>query len=619
MRFEELAYAVNGLPVTVRLSARLTIVSVDGAGEPEAWIARVLGVLEGLRCGDGASVVTVDRAGRPVRLERDDQGAATLTDLATGAELPYAAGHLSLDGRFDWFASVGLSSKKARDLMVVDGAAFTGDNAFDVAADEAELNEARERLAQVEGQRRAAITSEGQIEDLLRRIADLDEQLRQEAQAQVLRRQADATEAIQRLESELAAAQGVVPPERDDAEAVLAAVQAVEEWRRAAGIVADTWRAFGRRPRMDREAQDRALGLPAEIPTDLETLVAKCRAQAELRDELVARLYEADADTEEVLRRELVEDVEPAYVDALAGLAGACRPFGVIIDAARIEAAGIDAAGAEAIGTQAVAEVTAQAAEATQARLQQALEDAESECQAAQERVELGLAGAGVRSGGTNDLAARVDMLMARAGDAMALLAPTITRPLTEVEADLARARAELAACSPPDWDEAEPDVDHLTVDADHDSNALVAERTRLLEELECAERDLPDVDVLAEQHADLERRVASLEESVSAGCRPAFSDAEKILAGRAARARRVGRSREPFPLMVNDALAAFPADDKSALLDVLTRLGETTQIIYLTDDPDTLAWASGRDGTDEVTVSRPDAVSPVAEARTSA
>ena len=78
MRFEELAYTVDGLPVTVRFHARLTVVSGQGAGERAAWVARVLGVLEGMRPGDGASLVFVDGGGRRIRLERDDQNAATL-------------------------------------------------------------------------------------------------------------------------------------------------------------------------------------------------------------------------------------------------------------------------------------------------------------------------------------------------------------------------------------------------------------------------------------------------------------------------------------------------------------------------------------------------------------
>lgn len=332
MRFEELAYAENGRPVMVEFHPRLTVVGGLDARERAAWVARLLGILEGVRSGDGASVVTVDRRGRRIRLERDDRGAARLTNLATGAELPYPAGHLSLDGRFDWFASVGLGSGPARDLILVESTPF-GDGGWD---------------------------------------------------------------------------------EDDD----------------AGGIDAE----------LNAE-------LNAELKAELEGLVGACRAAAERRDALVDRLDDHDGGDGEATRRMLVEEVEPAYVDALAALADACRPFGVIINAARLEAAGIHAAGIESVGLEAAAEVAA-------------------------------------------EMAARAE------------------------EANRARRLGIVAA-------------------------------------------------------------------------------AEKILVERAARARRTGRAGERFPLVVNNALAAFGDGDKRLLLDALARLGEKTQIVYLTDDPDTLAWAS--------------------------
>jgi hypothetical protein len=512
MRLEALAYAENGQPVTVQFHPRLTVVGVAGAPARAEWIARVLGVLEGLRCGDGAGVVLVDNAGRPIRLQRDDQGAATLTNLATGADLPYAAGHLSLDGRFDWFASVGLTSRKAIGLMMVDAAAFTGGDEFDIADVEAQLHDAREQRAGVDSRRQASIAGEHHREELRRRIADLDEQIRRGAR---------------------------------EPDAMLAAVRAAEEWSVAAGTVADTWGAFGRRPRLDREVQARALARPAEVPPDLETRAKTCRTAAERRDDLVARLRAGDAGAEEALRRELVDEVEPAYVDALAELAAACGPFGVVIDAARIGTAGIEASGIETLGTQVVAEVRAQAAEAGLARLQQALEDAESECHAAQQRVEACLAKAGFPSRGTGDLAARVEAAKAR--------------------------------------------------------GALMEEQARLHQDLRLAEQDLAEATPPADEHAGLERRIAALEESLRTGCLPPCAEVKKVLLGRATQARRAGRAREPFPLLVNDVLAAFPASDKTALLDGLVRLGEKTQIVYLTDDSATLTWASGRVGTGDL------------------
>jgi uncharacterized protein YhaN len=64
---------------------------------------------------------------------------------------------------------------------------------------------------------------------------------------------------------------------------------------------------------------------------------------------------------------------------------------------------------------------------------------------------------------------------------------------------------------------------------------------------------------------------------------------------------------------VVNDALAPFGPNDKRRLLDVVAHLSETTQVVYLTDDPDTLAWASGRVASDEITLWRHDGVATVA------
>jgi hypothetical protein len=547
MRFEELAYTVDGLSITVPFHAGLTVVNLPGGEKRAAWVARLLGVLEGIRPGDGASVVCLDHAGRRIRLERDDQGGATLTDLATGAELPYSAGHLRLDGRLDWFASIGITSRAASDLIVVDHEAFTGDEEYDSHEVEAELKDARKLVTRVEGQRRAAMARSRRRDDLRRDISELDERIR-------------------------------ALLERAEAEAVLAAVGAADEWRRAVDTVDDARRLFGPRVRLDGDSLTRALARPTEVASGFESLAAACRAAAERRDELVARLgplRDAELDSKCEILRELIDDVEPAYVDALVALASACRPFGVSIDASRIETAGLAADGIVTIGIEALAEVAARAAEATDARLQQALDDAELQRRAAQEQLQRHLASFGLPADGTDDFLAGAEAVTGRAAGAASVLAtPLDSRPLAQVE----------------------------------------AERSRLIQELRRIERGLPDVAQLAERHSGLERRVAVLEASFRAG-RPVVTiqEAEIVLLRRAAHTRRVGRHREPLPLVMNDALAALVPSDKWALLDVVVRLGETTQVVYLTDDVDTLAWASGQAGTCEIIEQRPDGFATVA------
>ena len=587
----------------------LTIVPAP-EDERAAWMARLLGVLEGTRAGDNTSAIYVDRRGRRLGLDRDDQGGATLTELATGAELPYSARHLSLDGRFDWFASNGLTSRAASDLIVVAAGAFTADKRYDPEELEAKLKAARARLARVEKQHQSALTRSRRRDDLCRRIAELDEQRAREEAALARRRHADAAAAVQRLETELALSQGLVPPDRTEADAVLAAAGAADDWWRTMGAVSDAQRAFGSRARLDRDALTLASARPVHGADELEPLAKACLAMAERRDELVARLdagVAAEVDeTAAELRRELIEAVEPAYVDTLAALAAACRPFGVTVDAARIETAGIGAPGMEALGAEVLAEVAAQVAGAEVARVQQALEDAEADCRAARERLAHQLSVLGLPTGGTPDLAAGAEAMAARAADAAALLAtPLVCRPLQVVEPDLEAARAVLTDC-PPLPSPADGDTPAVAATSGDDppipdARRLMAERTRLAQALQRVERNLSDIAPLTEKLSVVEHEVAALEASLSAGRRlMSASEAEIVLLRRATEAGRNDRRREPLPLVVDDAIAPFGASDKRRLLDAIARLSETTQIVYLTDDPETLAWTSGRDASDE-------------------
>ena len=531
MRFEELAYAGDGFPAAVRFHARLTVVCLPEE-ERADWTARLFGVLEGTRAGDSTSVIYVDRRGRRIGLDRDDQGGATLTELATGAEVPYSAGHLSLDGRFDWFAANNLTFRAAADLILVGSEAFTGKQMYDRRAIEVQLDEARKRLARAESRLKSATTRSVRRDELRDRIAALDEQ--------IARAQTDA------------------PDRAGDAEAVRAAAAVAEAWWRAVGAADEARRTFGSRPRLDDDQLGRALAQPADILEEIESLAKACRAMAERRDELVGRLdVDAPEDDERAgeTRRELIDKVEPAFVDALAVLAAACRPFEVTIDAARIEAAGIDAAGIETLTGDVLTEVAARAAGARDARLQQALQDAEAECRAAREQLARHLAGLGFSIEGTDDLAAGAEAVVARASGAE------------------------------------EPPV--------VDTRRLIAERSKLAQALQRVERNLPDVDELTENLAVLEEDVAALESSLNAGrSLVSVQEAEMILVRRAAEAGRNDRRREPLPLVVDDALAPFGTSDKRRLLDAVARCSDTTQVVYLTDDPATLSWASAQAAT---------------------
>ena len=454
MRFEELAYTVDGLEAMVRFHDRLTVVGIP-ADERSGWITRLLGVLEGTRAGDSTSTVYADDAGIRIRLDRDDQGGATLTDVESGAELPYSARHLSLDGRFDWFASIGITSRTAEADMVLGPDVFIDDEAYDPGDVEEMLTEARRELDRVARKRRSAESRSRRRDALRQGLADLEVQIRQDEPTQS---GGSAAEACRKL------------AERRDT--LVAALD-----KAASGTAAS-----------DAYASD------ASDPD----------AYAYASDAYDPDASDPDASDPDEILRELTDAVEPAFVDALAALADACRLLGVTVDAARIAAAGITADGIERLTTEVMGEL------------------------------------------------------------------PAV-----------------------------------LTT---------MAERSRLVEALQRAEQNVPDLAELSGRHAALLRQVATLEAMRHDGRRlVSAEEAEPILRQHAARARRARRRREPLPLVVNDALAPFAADDKRALLDAVAALGETTQIIYLTDDPDTLAWASTLVGPGQVSLCRPNDIATVA------
>jgi hypothetical protein len=126
------------------------------------------------------------------------------------------------------------------------------------------------------------------------------------------------------------------------------------------------------------------------------------------------------------------------------------------------------------------------------------------------------------------------------------------------------------------------------------DAAYLVAleERAALIQELAAIEAGVARAASLAEHGDALRHRVSVLE----ASARPlASEDPEMALLGRFAVARRVGPRGEPLPLIFDDALVRYERGDKWFLLDLLARLGETAQVVYLTDDPETARWASIR------------------------
>ncbi|MGH9036168.1 MAG: hypothetical protein ACRD0O_10415, partial [Acidimicrobiia bacterium] len=257
----------------------------------------------------------------------------------------------------------------------------------------------------------------------------------------------------------------------------------------------------------------------------------------------------------------------------------------------------------------ATSEVEAIVSEARHARLQAVLEAAETAYQRAEAELESALTTAGFP--GPGNLPGRVIAVTAKAADvAVALETPKTSRAADEVQAELAAARTELGRYSRPDWDEAP-----LLTDAPlPDTASLTQERARVAAEADAIERALPDLGRLSDRRDALARRVAILEANTGVGSRLLpFEEAEMVLLGRFSQARRVGPEAEPLPIVIDDALAGFPRHDKWRLLDLLTRLGEASQVVYLPDDPDTAEWATARARQGTASLIRPDAVVSVA------
>ena len=112
-----------------------------------------------------------------------------------------------------------------------------------------------------------------------------------------------------------------------------------------------------------------------------------------------------------------------------------------------------------------------------------------------------------------------------------------------------------------------------------------------------------PEVDVvrLADRQAAVERRVMALEARHGGhdanGDPGAVADIQQHLLGRLTQAATAGPHGDPLPAVLDEVFLRVPAERKWDLLDLLHRLSERHQLIYLSDDPFVAAWASQKAG----------------------
>ena len=287
----------------------------------------------------------------------------------------------------------------------------------------------------------------------------------------------------------------------------------------------------------------------------------------------------SSTDASDAVRRELLEEVEPRYEAARRQLLAVCEPFGVDPE-------------------HALSEVAALVFDARSARLQLELEVAEKDEERAVAQVVrlLGEAGEAPASD-LSDIDERLGAVGQRYQELLAaveafLAAQEDARPEDEIRAELAHmdevlARFERAGITSTVTDgeldtrdprEIQRDLEQVAIDLDH------------------AERQAPDVERIDDRLEGLRRRVRMLETGTGEALAvPEPKELEMYLLGRVASARRVGPGGEPVPLIVDDVLRTLPRVQKHRLLDLLARLGDAAQIVYLSLDDETLEWARAR------------------------
>jgi uncharacterized protein YhaN len=107
-----------------------------------------------------------------------------------------------------------------------------------------------------------------------------------------------------------------------------------------------------------------------------------------------------------------------------------------------------------------------------------------------------------------------------------------------------------------------------------------------------------------------MERRVAALEAQHDPGRAEAtigqLADVQQYLLSHLTKAAHAGPYDESVPVLLDEPFLRVPAERKWELLDMMRRLGEKTQLIYLTDDAFVSAWARRRAGAGLITLLEP-------------
>ncbi|MEY2458697.1 MAG: hypothetical protein QOG30_527 [Acidimicrobiaceae bacterium] len=293
------------------------------------------------------------------------------------------------------------------------------------------------------------------------------------------------------------------------------------------------------------------------------------------------------------LRRDLNDRAEPAVARTRTALVEACAAYG--LDDVTVETS--DAVHLERL-------VLEQVELGRVAREQEQLEEAEADEEKLANRLDDLLHQLGFREGTLDARVGALDWAVERAAERKD--ARIRARERTEIEEDLTRLQNEARRLRRPEWATVQPS------DADGpDIDELVASQIALRTQLESEPDEVViDIDRLIDRHAAMERRVASLEAQIDnshAGTTIAqVADVQQFLLSHLTRAAHCGTQDESVPVVLDEPFLRIAADRKWELLDMLRRLGETTQLIYLTDDPYVGAWARRRASAGLITLLEP-------------
>jgi hypothetical protein len=238
-----------------------------------------------------------------------------------------------------------------------------------------------------------------------------------------------------------------------------------------------------------------------------------------------------------------------------------------------------------------VAAVERQCERGVRARAQAQLVDAEVDEQKAAGRLDDLLLQLGFDAGELDARVGALEWAVSRAAEREE--SRSRARPRSEIDAELAELQETAARLRQPEWatvtaaDAATPDISEL----EGRRNALAAQLAE-------ARADV-DLERLADRHAAVERRVAALEARLT-GPDPLadpgiVADLQKHLLARLTVAAQAAPHGDPVPVVLDEVLQRVPADRTWDLLDLLLRVAEHQQLVYLTDDAFVAAWARQR------------------------